>query len=35
MDPTPETGSDEVVTLIVKHRIKSGSEPTTKRGYAA
>jgi len=26
MDPTPETGSDEVVTLIVKHRIKSGSE---------
>ena len=26
MDPTPETSPDEVVTLIVKHRIKSGSE---------
>lgn len=26
MDSTPETSPDEVVTLIVKHRIKSGSE---------
>lgn len=26
MNPTPETSPDEVVTLIVKHRIKSGSE---------
>ena len=26
MDPTPETSPDEVVTMIVKHRIKSGSE---------